>query len=196
LKVGRLLLFVVMVILFGLPLAGYLLLWSMLEGQHAKQAQAPAGSWPPPASFSTAIPTVAFEHFNEKWQTYQGEQGIAFRFPPDWQAADTPTINGVILYPPGSDQRYPIGVISLAWIEDTPYQAGVALRSPRPANPGPIISGRPGQWYEDPETAIPAQSLYVETPHRDGTLVISATERPMLNLVPVLVEMLGTIKLD
>jgi hypothetical protein len=193
----RLLLFVIMVALFGLPLAGYLVLLTMADNQSPISAPGADTSWPPAAALSSSVPAPILPPYDTSWPGYRLDSlGIIFHYPPQWEPIEAPSINGIIIFPQGEDHQRPLGVISLAFVADSLYRPGVALRSSKPANQGLGIDGRAAQWYEDPINTIPAQSLYVEIDHRGGTLVVSATEGPRLNLVPTLLTIIGTIELN
>jgi hypothetical protein len=188
--------FFVVIGLFSLPLAGYLGLYFWAQAQIQANPPTAIPSWPPAAARDTGIPIPPFPILDANWSKYMdGSQGFAFLYPPGWEIVETPAIAGVILYPPGADHRYPLGVISFAFVAGAPYQIGRSILSSQPAHQGLMIGGQAGQWYEDPKVTIPVQTLYVEAPHRGGTLVITATEGPMQNLVPLLVQILSTVEL-
>jgi hypothetical protein len=189
--------FVVVVALFSLPLVGYLALYFWAQSQPSVTSVDTAPAWPPAAGTDASVPSPPFSGFNDTWAEHRDQTlGFSFRYPPGWEVVEASGIVGVLVFPPGANQRYPLGVISFAYVEDAPFQLGRAIRSPHPAHQGLTIAGRASHWYEDPKTTLPVQSLYVETPLRQGTLVITATEGPKQNLAPVLVEMLKHVDLQ
>lgn len=121
--------------------------------------------------------------------------GLTLRFPSNWKYAEAPQQSGVTFYPSGSDPNVPSPLIELDFAPQRPYKV-----EPSPSTyttqPQPItVAGITGRQYEDSAYAIPTQGWYIELPYRNGTLLITATKGPSVNLVPQLKEILKTIEL-
>lgn len=128
--------------------------------------------------------------------TYENSTiGLSLQFPPGWTYVETADRTGVAFYPPGTDSTMPSALIAFDLIVQRPYDPTAVVSGDATA-PQPItVAGVSGHWYEDAAFAIPTQGYYIELPHRGGTLVITATKGPAVNLVPILEQILPTIAL-
>lgn len=154
-----------------------------------------------PATFpavSGVVPTLI--PIADTWPTFSNSYlGITIRYPPGWtfylerpERPESPS-TAVDFYPPGSRPDLPSPLISIGF-DKTPYSP--PSESPDTTHPQPITLGEiTGSQYSDSKLAFPAEDYNIELPYKDGTLIITATEGPNVDLVPQLLEMLKSLVL-
>lgn len=130
-----------------------------------------------------------------EWTEYdKPRMGIRLRAPSDWRVVDETDGFGLKLYPPESDPAVPSPFIAISYADDAFYDAQASapagVTPPRPVT----VAGTLGRRYEDMAAAAPTQNVYVDVPYRGGTLFITATIGPGLNLTPVLDDLLPSLK--
>lgn len=169
-------------------------------------ASAPAQS-PSPSPLTTAVITPKLKAIagvapiqvaaSDSWPIYRNAAiGLTLRYPPDWKYVEEPQQSGVKLYPPDSDPNHPSPMILFDFAPDYPYDPN-PTPSPHTTSPQPIaVSGIAGRQYEDTEFAIPDQTFSIELPYRTGSILITATMGPYVNLVSQLEEILKTVTLQ
>lgn len=139
---------------------------------------------------------------SSNWLSYKNPNtGISLRYPPGWKKIEDavdPYHVELRLYPPESNPDIPSASISLF---NTPelYSDGsnpsnrlVYKTSPKPIS----VDGVTGIKYDDASFAIPLQTHFIDLPYRGGTLSITATMGPDIDLGPQLEEILKTVKLQ
>lgn len=131
------------------------------------------------------------------WMTYQNTtDGVVVKYPASWKSAEAPDHSHVDIYPPESDPSQPTPLISMDFLPSTPFDRGLP-RSPYTTTPTSItVGGVTGRNYEDDSVAVPTETWYVELPWRSGTLLVTATKGPNVNLVPQAQEILKTMVLQ
>jgi hypothetical protein len=131
------------------------------------------------------------------WPTYQNPTlGLNLHYPPDWQVVEESGQLGVKLYPPDADPAVPSPLIAFSFAADVGYDPQ-APPPPDTTQPHLVtVGGVVGRWYEDATYAVPTQSYYIDLPYRGGTLYITASKGPGLNLIPVLQAILPTVMLE
>lgn len=140
-------------------------------------------------------PTVVLN--NNTWTTYRNSTiGLTLRYPTNWKYIEEPQQSGVKLYAPDSDPTHPSPLIAVEFAPDYPYDLHPTPSS-RTTEPQPVtVSGITGRQYEDTGFAIPDQAFSIELPYRTGSILITATKGPYVNLVPQLQEILKTVILQ
>jgi hypothetical protein len=143
---------------------------------------------------STTGKQPPFSSPDSSWQTYQStDSSVTFRYPPDWIGLSTTIADGVVVYPPTSDQTHASPSIVVQVIA-TPLDSYEP-----PPNTTPkatlIVDGITGWKVEDSGPAPPL-SEYVALPHHSETLFIQAYIGPGVDLTPFLQALLSTMKLS
>lgn len=167
------------------------------QGNTASQpAQSPSQSAAPKLKAVTGVPPTVMPT-NNTWPQYQNSViGLTLRYPPGWKYVEEPQQSGVKLYPPDSDPTHPSPMILFDFAPDYPYNPNPTPTS-HTTQPQPItVSGIAGRQYEDTEFDIPDQNFSIELPYRTGSILITATKGPYVNLVPQLQEILKTVILQ
>lgn len=158
----------------------------------ASPAASPGATLPVVIGIAVSVPPLV-----DTWPVYQNATiGLILRYPPGWHVVEDPERGGVRFYPPEVDVAGPSPLIAFSFAADAPYDPQ-ASPPPGTTDPHPItVSGIVGRRYEDAAFAIPTQGFYVDLPYRGGTLFITATAGPGLNLVPILHAMLPSVVLQ
>lgn len=197
----------------GVFAAGLLVAALLIGGAYLGLAQRPSApqtktptvpSYATPQAYATPVanlkavtgvaPTVVSA--TDGWQQYSNPVlSLTLRYPPGWKFVEDPQQSGVRFYPPDSDPNLPSPLISFSLAANSPYNAQ-STPSPYTTQAQPIaVAGVTGRQYEDTAYAVPTQGFYIDLPYRNGTLFISATKGPNVNLVPQLQEMLKALVL-
>ena len=137
----------------------------------------------------TAVPPVA------SWHTVSNPGlGVSFDYPPDWTYQETADKSAALLYPPQAETDSPSALISFAFLAEHPFDRQKPL-IPGKSTFRPItVNGIEGIQYQDDEFSVPTQTYYIELPLKKGTLFITATQGPITNLVPQLLEILDRLE--
>lgn len=155
-------------------------------------------SIPTPGAMIGVAPTLI--PVGKDWLEYKSaDLGLSLRYPPQWIVVITPTTPehiGFALYPPTSNPNHPSPDISFDFFSQKPYSL-----TPTPysftTQPQPItISGITGRTYQDTALAVPDEGSFIDLGYRGGTLTISTTTGPYVNLGPYLHEILSTVILS
>lgn len=130
------------------------------------------------------------------WSTYENSiMGLSLQFPSSWTYQESDDRLRVVFYPPGSDPAVPSPLIAFGLAPARPFDPA-AVAPIGSTDPAPVtVAGVDGRRYEDSSLAVPYQSATIELPHRGGTLVITATLGPTINLVPILEQILPALLL-
>jgi hypothetical protein len=133
---------------------------------------------------------------DETWQTYENATlGLQLRYPSGWLAIEGASQTSVAFYPAGADPSVPSPLIAISFNASQSYPTRTELPASINALRMIEVSGIDGRAFEDSGFTVPTHGFYVQLPYRGGTLLITATLGPEVNLVPQLEEMLATVVL-
>ncbi len=119
------------------------------------------------------------------------EAGIELRHPPDWQALRTADGAGLALYPPSAPADRGFALIAVDVAPDVPFDRA-AVQGGRPYR----FAGLDGVWQDPAGFAVPTEAVTIQAPYRGGTITITATTGPVVDVTPQLEAILQTLRLS
>lgn len=150
---------------------------------------------PVPSASGAAGKPIAVASSSASWVAYQSPVlHVTLKYPPDWTLVERQDKQGFALYPPGFKPPGPYPRITFDFVAQS--YAALSANPEGETSPTPIqVAGVAGRAYEDSGVRIPLEGSNIDLPLPNGTLEITATKGPSLDLRPELTEVLKTVSL-